>query len=42
MALNMKPACERCEAGRAQDDEAYTCGGESVVRPRRDVPPGAI
>ena len=25
MALHMKPACERCEAGLAEDGEAHIC-----------------
>ena len=60
MALQMKPACERCDLDLAIDGEAWicsfectfcaacadalgcrcpNCGGELVVRPRRDVRP---
>lgn len=28
MALDMKPACERCEAALAADGEAYICSYE--------------
>ncbi len=28
MALEMKPACERCEAGLAEDGEAHICSYE--------------
>ena len=28
MALMMKPACERCEAGLAEDGEAHICSYE--------------
>jgi len=28
MALEMKPACQRCNAGLAEDGEAYICSYE--------------
>ncbi|NIA72141.1 DUF1272 domain-containing protein [Pelagibius litoralis] len=33
MALQMKPACERCEKGLAMDGEAFMCSYECTFCP---------